>query len=142
VNAITNIGTDAGIPVYNLDGNLVVSTTGLLFNGLSTAYSNPIDVNQNGTIRNTAVWTGTWDNGVKDPNLSDSALGDSLPFDGASTSTIFLAYDGSSNVSSTVYSLYGISGVLTVPTPTSAPEPASMGLLALGSLALVALRRR
>jgi hypothetical protein len=139
VNAISNIGADTGIPVYNLGGNLVVTTTALLFNGLSTAYSHPINVNQFGNTvdPNTTVWTGTGDGGIKPPG-STNALGDLTPNIGTASSTGFGAYAAGNSFHTNNWGMYAISAVLTV--PAAVPEPGSMCLIALGGIALVAAR--
>jgi hypothetical protein len=141
VNAINNIGAETGIPVYNLAGNLVVSTTVLLFNGPSTAYSNPINIDQFGNTLETNVWTGTWDGGTIQPGTI-TALGDVPPKVGLSSSTDYNAYDAGSSFNTVNWGMYGISAVLTVPAASAVPEPGSMGLIGLGSIVVVAARRK
>jgi len=147
VNAIDNIGQDAGVAIYNLDGQEVASdattSSGGLFSGNLV---NAINYDENGNVLNAAVWTGTGPTGV----ASVYPFGD----------VAFYAYDTtwgcsqtacassenwtqfSDSPDSTDYSLYAISGVLTVPS-SSTPEPATTGMVTIGVVFLyLAARRR
>ena len=71
MNAIDNIGQDAGVPIYNLDGQEVASDATTAAGGLfSGGLMNNIGYNENGTEYNALVWTGTGPDG----GLMDSLL--------------------------------------------------------------------
>ena len=60
VNAIFNIGIDAGVPIYDLEGNLVAIDAGNEAGGLFTlAILSPITYSEGGAVLATHVWTGT-----------------------------------------------------------------------------------
>ncbi len=141
VNAITNIGQDAGIPIYNLDGLEVAddatTSSGGLFSG---SLINSINFDENGSILNTIVWTGTGSSGV----ANGFSLGGAFPTYGASAPPYASSPDWiqfSQNVNATDYSLYAISGELTVPS-SGTPEPATAGMVSLGVVLLFLEARR
>src|ERR1035438_1081720 len=64
VNAIDNIGIDSGVPIYDLEGNLVANDAGTGVGGLieSNPILSPIMFTELGTYLYTLVWTGsTWE---------------------------------------------------------------------------------
>ncbi len=124
VDAITNIGTNPGVSgIYLPDGTLVTSsdTTSGLWSGLLI---NPIDENLDGATADPtiSIWTGTDPSGTGNSNHE---LGTSLPVTGLSsfTNSLWIAADNAPSFA--LLPLYGISTVLTVPQPSSVPEPSS-----------------
>ena len=146
-NTLTHPGVNPDYPIYNLAGDLVASNNAALWNTASVALANPIDIFESGLLAppNTYVWTGTLSDGT--PNsLGGGALGDGSGFarDGSTTGGIsasdgwiYYGYDGQLIHE---FSMYAMSGVLTVPTP----EPSSIVLagLAAAGLAVAAIRKR
>jgi hypothetical protein len=141
VNAITNIGADLGIPIYGLDGNQVAVDAGTDSGGLfgSAPLLAPIGSTENGTIPFPWVWTGA---GTSPPPAACTpyCLGDTAPmfgFSGATSSNwYYFDYEGNNQT----YSLYAVSGQLTV--PSGVPEPTTTVMLTLGGAILIGARRR
>jgi len=139
VNAITNIGSDPGVPIYGLNGTEVVSdaTTGSkgLFSGSLLA---PILFSETGVDETgRGDWTGTSPTGVAN---ATHALGDSAPVIGLIGDANGTWIDDLTFPAGTGFPLYGISGVLTV--PSAAPEPATTMMLILGGALMIGARRR
>ena len=140
VNAITNIGADLGIPIYGLDGNQVAVDAGTDSGGLfgSAPLLAPIDSTENGALSYVAVWTGTiTPTGACNPYC----LGDPVSVEfGVSIATdsrwYIFDYEGNNQT----YSLYAVSGQLTV--PSGVPEPTTTVMLTLGWAILIGARRR
>ena len=132
VSAITNTGTDpafAGVPIYNLSGQLVAAGNADLWDGTLT---NPINVDQNGDIWAQKVFTGTADDGSPIAGYQLGAIGDRVRYGDSSLTTSYwtnVNWDWAGDL--TALHFYGISGTLQV-----VPEPATMLLLALGALTL------
>jgi hypothetical protein len=140
VNAITNIGTDANVPIYNFDGQLVAddatTDSGGIFSG---ALLNAILIDELGLSPSIAeVWTGTSSDGDGFPTRY---LGTTIPMTGKPQAisvdwdayTTFAEAEGND--------LYAISGVLTV--ESSTPEPATTGTMIMGvAVVYLAARRR
>ena len=131
-NAIANIGQDPGIPIYNLDGQLVADDgtgkPGGLFLG---SLINPVMFEENGEFSSAVVWTGTQPDGAYEPGYCLGCFSDEVVFGysyAASSNwvddsmALIVNYDTGQNI---LYSLYAISGVITVPTP----EPATVTLI-------------
>jgi hypothetical protein len=141
VNAIDNIGVDSGVPIYDLEGNLVANDAGTeaggMFNG---AISVPISTNENGGIEANLVWTGTdafTGLGYAGYPLGSPSYEGQTVFGWSSADTSHWAtFDVEPQT--VPYSLYGISGILTVP---AVPEPSSLGM-AIGGAALMYIARR
>jgi hypothetical protein len=155
VNAIDNIGQDAGIPIYNLGGLIVAhdatTSAGGLFSGFlidSIGYNEfgESTTNPYPGPEDNSVWTGTGSFGTAvcplgggiecspeecPPACSGFALlGDPLQ-------TVPMWVDSFTvGPQSSGYSLYAISGILTVPS-SSIPEPSSIVMLILGSPVLL-----
>jgi hypothetical protein len=139
VNVLTNTGlsaADTTTPFYNTAGNLIatgvrVATTGLY--GLQTTAHQNIILLASGSfaIGSNVVFTGTMPGGAS----SSSPLGSSTPSAGRFDSTNSIWTFGVTRSASDPARLYGISGVLTVPTATT-PEPSSLALLGSALLAL------
>jgi hypothetical protein len=154
VTALDNIGPSPGVPLYNLDGELVANTVNYiagmgapLFNGGSLYYLNTIDFDENGNLDETYVWTGTLASGVPfidtgSGNDVCDALGCSpYPTVGYSGCTGACWTQDTGASPDTLYSLYGISGILTV--PASTPEPPTAVMLCLSvAVLLFATRAR
>jgi hypothetical protein len=133
VNAIDNIGQDPGVPIYNLDGQLVAddatTSPGGLFSG---DLLGKIDFNELGVTQNAGVWTGSNSSGTADDPLggTDGRLGLSFTVTSLWISTLKLS------VSTTDLHLYAISEVLTVPDITT-PEPSTYVMGCLGAVVLL-----
>ena len=152
ITALDNIGEDPGVPLYNLDGELVANTVNYiagvgapLFNGGYLYYLNTIDFDENGNLDETYVWTGTLASGVPfidtgfGNDVNEALGGSPYPTVGYSgcTSACWTQDTGASP--DTLYSLYGISGILTV--PASTPEPPTVVMLCLSGAVLLFARR-
>ncbi len=159
VNAIDNIGQDAGVPIYDLEGHQIAvdatTGTGGLFSGtlmhaLSFTVTGADSVLHSPGHGDSGanVWTGSTNAGVAGTG-SGSPLGSSNGTleaigDSSATNGAWIHTGGTNNFfsgSATTNRLYGISGVLTV-ADTSAPEPGSAGLIVAGLTALVLATRR
>jgi hypothetical protein len=115
-NTATNPTVSSGVPIFNLAGTLMwFDYVGLWGNALQA----PILYDENGTFVQRTVWTGTAADGTGDvfpgveyvlgsvDGLASAGFNDpSLAFPAA----FVLSTDGQ-------YSLYGLSGILTVPEP-------------------------
>jgi hypothetical protein len=140
VNAIDNVGKDSGVPIYDLEGNLVANDAGTQSGGLfGGGLLSPILHDENGTSpSNHVVWTGTEADGIAHHPLGVTQItvgtvgmsggqwldsGDAIELLGAS------------------YQLYGISGILTAP-GESAPEPSTTGMAILGGALAFFARKR
>jgi len=139
VAAITNVGQDAGVPIYNLGGQFVAAdaTTTLpsgLFSGNTLA--NPIFFDENGNSSASPVWTGSFSNGLNVPGCV--GLGCATPIVGMANSSSSFWITETTAGSANTAALYALSGVLTV----AAPEPATNGMLALGLVTLCLAARR
>ena len=135
VNAIDNTsttGAGTGIGIYLLnDTAIATSYTDLWDDSIAT----PLNVDELGaSYGNEIVWTGSKSNGLNEGILT---LGNTLVNFGQTNSTVGswmdrnIAFDGTQN-----RRLYAMSGILTV------PEPSSTALLGLGGLALMLRRKR
>ncbi|BCU12040.1 PEP-CTERM sorting domain-containing protein [Microcystis aeruginosa] len=134
VNTGTN-GSQPDVPIYLIDGNKVANNNADLWDG---SIQTNINRTQIDTSKNAGVWTGTNGGGSAQSGLylgsSDGvAIGSSTNINSAWMYTATFPYTSQ-------YTLYGMSSVLTVPTPTpavSVPEPSSLlGLITLGGLML------
>jgi hypothetical protein len=142
VDAIDNIGSDPGVPIYTLLGSEVASdataNSGGLFGTSLQSLQNPIDIDQAGNYQGATVWTGTRDDGV---HGASGYLGSAMVGDGWSSYTDphWIAAGGASNTSAD-RPLYAISGVLAA--PDAAPEPTTTLMLTLGGALMIGARRR
>jgi hypothetical protein len=131
VNAIDNIGSSvASVGIFRLDGLEVAAGTAGLFSG---PLMNPLDLTQfNTTPTCCGVWTGTEPNGMEATGTGLGSLSGQVTFGS-------YLNNGSNWVDFTVFpetaglGMYAISSELTV----AAPEPATIGLSALGVGALL-----
>jgi hypothetical protein len=103
---------DTGVPIFRVDGVKVADHYDDLWDGSIDSFLN---VTQSGSTKNDSVWTGTAIDGT---NNSILYLGSSSPTIGLSNSQTASWTMGGFDFSSSVYSFYGISGVL-----TAVPEP-------------------
>jgi hypothetical protein len=135
-NAIANIGADAGIPIYNLAGQLIASdataNSGGLFSG---TLMDPIETDEDGTLLIADVWTGT--SATSGDEVSGDGLGDSEVVYGYSPLTSDIAIEDTLAGASKDKSLYAISEILTVP-GTATPEPPTTFMALTGALMLFA----
>ena len=139
VNAISNIGIDAGVPIYDLEGNLIASDAGTEAGGMfsGTLYSPPDFTEYGATSTLGWVWTGATVQG----GVSGHGLGTGSVELGRNSFTDYTWIAYTIGGGTTPVSLYGISAVLTVPGRTT-PEPATTGMvIAAGALMFFAGRR-
>jgi hypothetical protein len=138
VNAIDNIGIDSGVPIYDLEGNLVANDAGTGVGGMfSGSLFSSISTTELGVTTITITpFTGIFSIGTEAGSVG---LGSGLYVDvGLSGATSF-AWENYETVYGADHEpLYGISEVLTVPTP----EPSTTVLLTLGGAILIGARRR
>lgn len=137
-NAIDNIGQDAGIPIYNLNGQLVAddatTNTGGLF---SDALINGIGYQEDGTLnRQDSCLTGTSPDGT-------AAIGAEL----GHTGPAFGACDGTgagwvrASTGLGLGNLYAISGEISVGASTPEPSTTAMAIMVRAVLCLATRRR-
>ncbi len=152
VNAIDNVGQTPISGVYLADGTLV--TTSTTSSGLwSGSLLNPINESLSGSPISypTFIWTGTNPSGTAASsavpplfNIVPTPLGSSFGFTeygfaGDPTSG-WVAHNANDITSGVVYSMYGISQVLTVPGAVAVPEPSTLWMAASAICAGVAFR--
>ena len=136
-SAKVNTGTDGSqpdVPIYLIDGNKVANNNADLWDGSIQTFINRTQIDTSGTD---SVWTGTNVGGSAQSPLGNSGfppmvtIGSPVQTDASWINMIGLS-------SSNSYTLYGMSSVLTVPTPAvSVPEPSSLlGFITLGGLML------
>jgi len=130
-NAGTNPFVATGVPIYNLAGMLVASDNADLWDGFLT---NPISVDETGTIPDTPPWTGT---DVDGTGRESFALGTGIAVIGESRSAGPDWIRLLATTDQTPQPLYAISGTLTV-----VSEPGIAVLLAPALAWLRAARRR
>jgi hypothetical protein len=146
VDARDNTGTNpssTGVPIYLIDGNRVANNNADLWDG---SIQTPINRTQSDTVLNDRVWTGTNNSGLPEFNplfppgqfSLGGANSSSSITNGQSNSTSLWVDDKVTFGINSPLPLYGISSVLTVPTPAvSVPEPSSLlGFITLGGLML------
>jgi hypothetical protein len=133
VSAINNVGQDPGVAIYNLAGLLVASDATTATNGLFSIFGgtgslqNPINVNEDGAVEDTPVWTGS--NADGSPYIS---LGQEFPWTGNSQYSLSGWITSNTGLPETDrLPLYAISGVITV-----TPEPATNGICLFGVVLL------
>lgn len=124
--------------LYNLNGVLVAAAGQDPYT--TTLLSAP-DIDQNGNVRSTFVWTGII------PSVScvfsSSCLGQSAPSYGVNSDINIDWFTDFGYVNMYSFSLYAVSQTLTVPgAATPAPEPASTTALGVGLAGLWVVRRR
>jgi hypothetical protein len=137
VDARDNTGTNpssTGVPIYRLDGAWVAENNANLWDGF---IGNLIKTTETGSLKSALVFTGTAPNGTK---YSGSYLGGGnkimLGHTNLSNNSDWIA-TGIMDYGFVAYSLYGISGVLTV-----VPEPSAFILFCAGTFSLALRRRR
>ena len=144
VSAIDNIGMDAGVPIYDLGGNLIATDAGTGAGGMfSGTILNVLDITEGGVaLGAVGVWTGSWANGA---TVSYAPLG------GGSDLMTEYGWVGFTDQRwlqyllgdpyDTAYHLYGISEALTSPGSTT-PEPATTGMVIAGGALMFFAGRR
>jgi hypothetical protein len=124
-NTGTDPGTAVGVPIYLLNDTRIANNNADLWDG---SIPTRLQIDQNGDVRwgVTRVWTGTGADGT-----ASEPLGGATPRTGlwSYTTSRWIVYD--LKPSTDTYSLYGISGILTVPEPSTALL-LGLGLLGLG----------
>ncbi len=134
VSAIDHIGTNPGISgVYLVNGTQIASSDGTSSGGLwSGSIFAPISLDINSLAGPFLAWTGTQSNGTIDfPGELGSLIGDTSR--GITTATNSNWVDSGGSFTTQSHGLYGISGVLLVPT-ASIPEPSSLVLAGIASM--------
>ncbi|MCA2504427.1 MAG: PEP-CTERM sorting domain-containing protein [Microcystis sp. M54BS1] len=137
VAARDNTGTNpssTGVPIYLIDGNRVANNNADLWDG---SILTGIDRTPQESVGVTFVWSGTSDDGTV--GCCGGAIGSNVAIVGVAGAFLGSGWINESVKSgSEVYQFYGISTVLTVPTPAvSVPEPSSLlGFITLGGLML------
>jgi hypothetical protein len=144
VNARVNTqtqATDTSRPIYRLDGALVATSYADLWDG---SIGVPINLTELDSLRTNppdcCVWTGTLSSGT-----SSSELGRNPTTFGRfdRTGGDWVADRFPCDLGAFALPLYGISSVLTVPTPVAVPEPSSLlGFITLGGLMLGGVARK
>jgi hypothetical protein len=136
VNATAN-SPSAGL-VYTLDGVEVASSANALYSG---SLLSPIDIDQNGNTLSLDVWTGSNTAGTAAGGIND--LGQTFTeFGGSSLATASWIAAGNGIESDNNLSLYAISSVITVASPTGTPEPATIALIPGALLILLGMGRK
>ena len=135
-NTNTNPTLEVGVPIYNLGDARIASTNADLWDA---SIDTPIQFDETGTAHTLIAWTGAAVDGTIAYPLGASVLGGSTPVFGLGYFADHEWVFWSTASSSTAYSLYAISGMLTV-----VPEPGTMALGYIGAVALAGcmLRRR
>jgi len=133
-NTSTNpIANGAGEPIYLLDGNLLASDYGDLWDG---SIQSPLSITETGAAHGIyTVWTGSSDDGTARLGFE---IGGSPPVSFGSPGEVSggWMFIGTSSAAHPELHFYAVSGVL-----TAVPEPSTALLLGLG-LAGMAARRR
>jgi len=137
-SAKVNTGTDGSqpdVPIYLIDGNKVANNNADLWDGTILTPINRTQSDQPTFQFGVPIWTGS----ASDGTTTSNPLGSSDLVNAGSTffSSSNWVSDGPFG-NATLLKLYGMSSVLTVPTPAvSVPEPSSLlGLITLGGLML------
>ena len=136
-SAKVNTGTDGtqpDVPIYLIDGNRVANDNADLW---LPPIIRPINVTQAGsTLGTEVVWTGTNSSGVVG---GSNGLGGSFAITGVTNLSTANWIQNSITLRTSLRRLYGMSSVLTKPTPPvlKVPEPSSLlGFITLGGLML------
>jgi hypothetical protein len=131
-------GGSIGFPIFLLNDTKLADTYDDLWDG---TIDNPFNVASDGSILFfRAVYTNSNADGTAAPYFMG---GDPHAIGATNTTGPGWAIDGFGYLNMTPYSLYVISGLLTVPSESAAiPEPGSLSLLALGIVGLGYARRR
>jgi hypothetical protein len=139
VNARVNTATqatDTSRPIYRLDGAQVATSYADLWDGTIGV---PISLDETGNTISSLVWSGTLATGLTGGGFLGTTNTQGATVGNSSFSNSQWIQSGRRPTSTTL-SLYGISSVLTVPTPpppTTTPEPSSLlGFITLGGLML------
>lgn len=134
-------GGSLGVPIFLVNGTPLAGSNDALWGTTGAPLLSPLNVDQTGTIiPGTLVWTGTTPAGAA--SASPLGGGGGVSTFGSNTTTgtswvtsIIPAAQGSTG------SVYGISGILTVPVVTAIPEPGSFMALAIGTVVIFGGRR-
>ena len=106
--------TDPSVPVYRLDGLRVADGNAGLWDG---SLANAIAIDESGSPRDTKVWTGTRQTGVRSGDWFLGDTGGGWVYYGLSTDATSGWVENLGEQKTTPYSFYAISGILSVPPP-------------------------
>jgi hypothetical protein len=134
-NTGTNPSSGTGVPIYLIDGNRVANNNADLWDGSIQTQINRTASDQGGISSD--VWTGSNTDGSIGTNLGGGFTGSGQTGNSTATDGSWIA-SSFAGLGPDSLRLYGISSVLTVPTPAvTVPEPSSLlGLITLGGLML------
>jgi hypothetical protein len=141
-DARTNTATDPtpagdnGLPIFLLNDTKLVDHYDDLWDGSIDVPFN-IDENGDAVSGSIRVWTGTRpDGGTTHPNGHNRAFGSGVPHTAAVNTTGQGWITGTNLVANQLHPMYAMSGVLTV------PEPSSFLLISIGAIGLIGFGRR
>jgi hypothetical protein len=152
VNANSRFPTDLNAPIYLIDGT-EVAANGAAFWGTSGGSDllNPIDIDSNGYVEDSQVWTGSFTDGTEAYELGPKGLGDQDDGvgygDSSAQDNTWIAEFFQSPVDSDTgdeidLPIYAFSSELTVPVPSPSAGGLAIGVLALEQLAARRLLKR
>jgi hypothetical protein len=143
-NAVVHVGSSTA-GVFLASGTEVATSTTADPGGLwSGTLLNPIDQDLTGTTLIEQVWTGTAKStpfGHTSVNPLGGNVGQAKPGDAGATDSNWIANTIFGADDTLKYAMYGISQELTVPQVPSAPEPSSLWMAGVGTLAGIAYGR-
>jgi hypothetical protein len=112
--------------VYTLDGTEIASAANALYSGSILA---PLDINQFGNTEAGAVlWTGSNSDGTNNNPFYE--LGGTFPIEGYTSATNGAWLDDTAGIfGDNSLTLYALSSVITVPSPSAVPEPGTVAII-------------
>jgi hypothetical protein len=134
-NDPTRLPISSTVPIYRLDGLIVAYDGSGLWSGHLLA---PIDVNEKKAVaNNNVVWTGTLSTGKKFVELELGAPGFETAV-GFAPATDAEWVIGGERINQVMMPFYAVSQSLTVPSPTSVPEPRPLTTAAMAVVSMIA----
>lgn len=146
-NTGTNPFTDgAGVPIYLLDGSTKIADDNAdLWDG---SIDNPLNIDESGNTLETLLWTGTTNFGTASGGdgfggaLGSIFLGGTEQGDSSATGIFWIHIDDSPVDQNEAFSLYALSGELTVENSTSISAPGAALAFGLSVFGMMYARRR